>query len=104
MVQDVVPFLAGGDLDKLAQEERSALGDGGQFAYVLGLALQAVDLPTQETRTWNIMNDSKCEYWTGKKTRRLATDHHLLHDGVTAQDVVLARVFLDKVFHPGRLT
>lgn len=34
----------------------------------------------------------------------LATDHHLLHNGVAAQDVVLARVFLDKVLHPGGLT
>lgn len=57
MVQDVVPFLAGGDLDELAQEERSALGDGGQLADVLGLALQAVDL----RRTKHVVNDSKGE-------------------------------------------
>lgn len=49
MVQDVVPFLAGGNLNKLAQEERSPLGDGGQFANVFGLALQAVDLRTRNT-------------------------------------------------------
>lgn len=61
VVQDVVPFLASGDLDKLAQEERCALGDGGQFADVLGLALEAVNLPTQETRTRHIMNDSSGE-------------------------------------------
>lgn len=60
MVQDVVPFLAGGDLNELAQEERGALGDGGQFANVLGLALEAVDLPTQKTIT-HIINDPNRE-------------------------------------------
>lgn len=69
MVQDVVPFLAGSDLDKLAQEERGALGDGGQFADVLGLALEAVDLPAQETRTRHIMNDTNSDYLTGKKKK-----------------------------------
>lgn len=34
----------------------------------------------------------------------MATDHHLLHNGVAAQDVVLPRVLLDKVLHPGGLT
>lgn len=63
MVQDVVPLLAGGDLDELAQEERSALGDGGQLADVLGLALQAVDLQ----RTKHVVNDSKSEYLSGEK-------------------------------------
>lgn len=44
MVQDVVPLLAGSNLNKLPQEERCSLGNGGQFAYVLGLAFQAVNL------------------------------------------------------------
>lgn len=44
MVQDVVPFLAGSNLNKLPQEERCSLGNGGQFGDVLGLAFQAVDL------------------------------------------------------------
>lgn len=44
MIQDVVPLLSGGDLDKLAQEQRCSLGDGGQLRDVFGLPLQAVDL------------------------------------------------------------
>lgn len=39
MIQDVIPLLASGDLDELAQEERSALGDGRQLVEVLGLAV-----------------------------------------------------------------
>lgn len=44
VVQDVVPLLAGSNLNKLSQEEGCSLGNGGQFADVLGLAFQAVDL------------------------------------------------------------
>lgn len=44
VVQDVVPFFAGSNLNKLPQEERCSLGNGGQFGDVLGLAFQAVDL------------------------------------------------------------
>lgn len=44
MVQDVVPFLAGSNLNKLPEEERCSLGNGGQLGDVLGLAFQAVDL------------------------------------------------------------
>lgn len=44
MIQDVVPLLAGSDLDKLSQEKRCSLGNGSQFCDVLRLAFQAVDL------------------------------------------------------------
>lgn len=61
VVQDVVPLLAGGDLDELAQEEGGALGDGGQLADVLGLALQTVDLQTQVGQSGCVRNDSRRE-------------------------------------------
>jgi hypothetical protein len=32
------------------------------------------------------------------------TDHHLLHDGVAAQDVIFPRVLLDVLVHPGGLS
>lgn len=35
MVQDVVPLLAGCDLDELSQEKRCTLGNGGQLCDVL---------------------------------------------------------------------
>lgn len=48
MVQDVVPLLACGDLNELAQEERCTLGDGGELGDVLGLPLQAAKLHEQD--------------------------------------------------------
>lgn len=47
MIQDVVPLLAGSNLDELPQEKWCSLGDGGQFCDVLRLAFQAVDLHKQ---------------------------------------------------------
>lgn len=44
MIQDVVPLLTSSNLDKLSQEKRRSLGNGGQFCNVLRLTLQAVDL------------------------------------------------------------
>lgn len=48
MIQDVVPLLPGSDFDKLSQEKRRPLGDGGQLCDVFGLPLQAVDLHRDE--------------------------------------------------------
>lgn len=46
MIQNVVPLLASGNLDKFSQEKWSSLGNGHQLGDVLGLALQAVHLQT----------------------------------------------------------
>lgn len=48
MIQNVVPLLPGSDFDKLSQEKRRSLGDGGQLCDVFGLPLQAVDLHRDE--------------------------------------------------------
>lgn len=44
MVQDVIPLLAGCNLNEFSQEKWGALGNGRQFCDVFRLPLQAVDL------------------------------------------------------------
>lgn len=44
MIQNVISFLAGSNLNKFSQEKWCSLGNGSQFCDVFGLALQAVDL------------------------------------------------------------
>lgn len=44
MIQDVVPFLAGGYLDELSQKERCTLGNGEQFVVFFRLPIRGVDL------------------------------------------------------------
>lgn len=44
VVQDIVPLLPSSDLNELAQEERSTLGNGRELSCVLRLTLQAANL------------------------------------------------------------
>lgn len=68
MIQDVVPLLAGSDLDKLSQEKRCSLGNGSQFCDVLRLAFQAVDLFRQ-------IDIRHVHAFHGYQEQQLAIDH-----------------------------
>lgn len=99
MVQDVVPLLASSNLNEFSQEERCTLGNGGQLCDVLGLTLHAADLHGRRNEHFST-NREKQQLFVGRCNVGLSTDHHLLHNRVTAQDVVLPRVLLDMLIHP----
>lgn len=93
MIQNVVPLLPGSDFDKLSQEKRRSLGDGGQLCDVFGLPLQAVDLHRRGVNSDVRATPSGRQRWVN-------THHHLVHDGVTTEDVVFPRMLLHMVLHP----